>query len=332
MLSSASSVVQDLLCSTDPSIRYLTRTGLLGEDPSSPELAALREEVRTSARVEALLAASSPDGRLPYPANAPWAGAHWVLGCLAEIGYPPGDPRLIPLREQVYEWLFSKEHERSIHKNWRTLAHDGRIRACAAYEGHALYALNALGLADGRAELIVTRLLAWQWPEGAWNCVDNPNSLHWTFSESLAALRGLIHYAKASGNAMAARAAQQAGEVFLEHNLFEVLPLPGAQADALLLHYPVYGRFDVLAALEVMREGGWLNDPRCQSALYWLEGKRLEDGGFPLEKKNWQTGSPKLRGYSPVDWGPAGRGQSNPFVTLHALTILEAAEQPMNRA
>lgn len=314
-----------LFQSLDPSIQFLAHTRLLGEEPNAPSLAPLRDEIRNSARVRALLDTCAPAGRTPPPAGQPYIGSHWVLSSLAEIGYPAGDPRLIPLREQVYEWLFSDIRERSIQKNHPVINLDGEVHACASVEGQALFYLITLGLADRRTEQLASRLIAWQWPEGGWNCVNDPQSLHWTFAEGLAALRGLSLYARTNGSRAAKRAVERAAEIFLSQNLFEVFPLPGVVSDSLLLHFPTYTRYDVLAGLVVMAEGGWISDPRCRPALEWLEKKERPEGGFPMEKKRYQTSDPARRGYSPVDWGPTGRRAANPFVTVQALGVLQAA-------
>jgi hypothetical protein len=78
------------------------RTGVLGESPD--RLADLREEIRHSERVRRLLAPSLSAGSPGIYAK--WQGAHWVLSALADLGYPPGDSALIPLRERVLvAWL-----------------------------------------------------------------------------------------------------------------------------------------------------------------------------------------------------------------------------------
>ncbi len=57
-----------------------------------------------------------------------------------------------------------------------------------------------------------------------------------------------------------------------------------------------------------MAEAGFMNDERCNDALDILESKRLDDGGFPAEKKYYQkiektkTGMRKS-GSSLVEWG-----------------------------
>jgi hypothetical protein len=101
------SIVEDLLASAEPAIRWKVRAHVLCEPAGSPAMTALREEVRGSAVVRRLLApfdarARGRAPRRPRPAvYAKWQGAHWVLAALADLGYPPGDEALHPLREQV---------------------------------------------------------------------------------------------------------------------------------------------------------------------------------------------------------------------------------------
>lgn len=46
---------------------------------------------------------------MPHHPYSKWYGAHWILVTLADLGYPPGDQGLVPLREQVYGWLLPGE-------------------------------------------------------------------------------------------------------------------------------------------------------------------------------------------------------------------------------
>src|SRR5512143_3039611 len=117
--------VEQLLKSNEPSIRYKTWVSVLGQDQEAPEGKAAREEIRTSPRVQALLA-GRVNGEIPFHPYKKWVGAHWVLATLADLGYPPRDESLQPLLDQVYGWLFSKHHERSIRRV------NGRVRRCAS--------------------------------------------------------------------------------------------------------------------------------------------------------------------------------------------------------
>src|SRR6266700_4132350 len=98
------SIVEGLLTSTEPAIRWKVRSRVLAEPAGSRQMTARREEVRDSAIGRRLLA---PFDAAECPAvYAKWQGAHWVLGALADLGYPPGDQVLHPLREQVLgTWL-----------------------------------------------------------------------------------------------------------------------------------------------------------------------------------------------------------------------------------
>jgi len=89
-------MLKALLASDEPSVRLKVRTAVLGEH-ASPDLL---EQIRSSDRVASLLSGRRSDGSVPLHPYAKWCGAHWLLAILAELGYPPGDWSLVPLREQ----------------------------------------------------------------------------------------------------------------------------------------------------------------------------------------------------------------------------------------
>ena len=72
---------------------------------------------------------------------------------LADLGYQPGDMALLPLRDQVLEWLLGEPRRRAADDVYLApiLMIAGRARIHASLEGNALYAFLALGLADQRA-------------------------------------------------------------------------------------------------------------------------------------------------------------------------------------
>ena len=83
--------------------------------------------------------------------------------------------------------------------------------------------------------------------------------------------------------------------------------------------------YDVLYALEVMRDLGRLDDPRCAPGLAMLESKRLPDGGFPLDERIGTTSPVVASRATYAYWGPAGRTRGNPLVTVAALGVLREA-------
>lgn len=78
-------IVDVLLRSEEPSVRWKVRTGVLGEPTDGKAARQLREEIRRSPRACRLLAARDADGRITNPKQvyAKWRGAHWVLATLA---------------------------------------------------------------------------------------------------------------------------------------------------------------------------------------------------------------------------------------------------------
>ena len=90
-------LIDTLLKSDEPSVRWKVMTRVVGEDPEARKVRELREEIRTSPRARALIA--ERDTRFVREAHvyASWRGAHWTLAMLAEIGYPAGDYDYVPV-------------------------------------------------------------------------------------------------------------------------------------------------------------------------------------------------------------------------------------------
>jgi hypothetical protein len=313
-------IVDCLLVSNEPAIRYKLLVNMQGTDPGSPEAIAIRKQIVDSPVVKALLSERGPVGEIPYHPYTKWVGAHWVLACLADLDYPVGDEGLRPLFEQEYGWLLSNHHYRSI----KTI--DGRVRRCASQEGNALYSSCALGFLDDRSEELAVRLLRWQWADGGWNCDKKPGAVNSSFMESLIPLRGLAIYARLTGDPAVSLAAENAAEIFLKRELYKRQKDGGVISDNFLrLHYPCYWHYDILFGLKVMSEAGFIKDPRCNAALDLLESKRLPDGGFPAEDRYYRLTDRPISGRSRVNWGCTSVHRMNEFVTADALYVLKAA-------
>jgi hypothetical protein len=322
-----------LLASPEPSIRYKTRVGVLGESESSRAIRALRQEIKRSPRVAALLAGRASDGRLLRGRGvyAKWQGAHWVMATLADLGYPTGDRELIPIRDQLLDaWLdpfFFEEFEceskeKAYAKNGVPIM-QGRYRRCASQQGNVLYAIVRLGLADRRTEQLVERLLHWQWPDGGWNCDKDPSADSSSFMETLTPMRGLNAFARATGDSRAARAVARASQVFLERELFKRRSNGKTiRAEFTRLHYPLYWHYDILGGLKVLDEAKLAGDRRCDAARDVLASKRLPDGGFPAEARHYKLSHRIELGAEMVDWGGTSKRIANPWVTVDALAVL----------
>jgi len=322
-------ILQRLLGSAEPSVRYLARTSVLGEAPTSPGLVALREEICRSSRVTTLLSCVVADEAL----YAKWRGAHWVLASVADLCHPGVGGAVRGLRDAVVSaWLepqFFVDGNARGRVGGRTgvpVLH-GRHRRCASQQGSALLSSCRLGIVDDRTDALAERLLHWQWPDGGWNCDKNPAATHSSFMETLLPMRALHAYGTATGNDAALRASRAAAEVFLTRRLaYRASTGDVIDAGFMVLHHPLYWHYDVLGGLVAMGELGLLGDERCSRALDHLESLAI-DNGWPAARRFYQNADPGRAHYDWVDWGPTGSRRPNEWVTTRALGVLRAARR-----
>ena len=69
----------------DPAVAYRSRILLVDDDPDSPVMTALADQVRESPDCNAVIEGCFPVARHPY---RKWQGPHWALTQLAERGGP----------------------------------------------------------------------------------------------------------------------------------------------------------------------------------------------------------------------------------------------------
>ncbi len=287
--------------------------------PADPET--LRDLTRGSPAVLQLLAAVKKESTMDRHPYEKWLGAHWILNGLAELDYPPGDEALVPLKDQVLEWIRSDE----VRVKQTFLVAD-RYRRHASQEGNVLFSLGRLGLADPRLEHVAGDLLRFQWPDGGWNCDRRPETKTSTFTHTSIALRGLVQYARGNPDPAIHSAIERAAAFLLERQLF-LRKSTGApiRPEFVQLTYPDYHFYTYLFGLKIMAEAGYLQDSRCSAALDLLESQFIEGQGWKIEKKYYQYSRPRKNRYSPVRWTAFRNGRANLFLTAEALRILRQA-------
>ncbi len=329
-------LIQRLLRSPEPSIRWRTRVRVLDEPRQRPLVRALEREIRDSPRVERLLTRS----REKFTAGTfggiyrYWQGIHWALTALADIGYPDGDPALRPVLDRAAAMWTLPQYDRTLAVTGTTVAPardavlclNGKYRRCASQQGNALLYLSRLGQGAEPAAHLADLLARWQWEDGGWNCSRSPSAHVSSFMETLSPLRGLAAYAEVSGAPKALRTAQRAAEPFLERRMFRRRTDGSVMRPRFLqLHYPLYWYYDVLGGLKGMAEVGRIRDPRCAEALDWLEGRELPAGGWPADARQYHVSAAYEHGAEYVDWGAPARRRANDWVTTDALYVLNAA-------
>jgi hypothetical protein len=304
-----------LLASREPAVRALTHRELLGRRSPRDE-----EAILDGPAVKSLLAGQQPDGGFGgHPYNK-WVGAHWRLVSLVELAIPAGEPRAIAALDTVLAWLTGSGHVKGV----PVVA--GLARRCGSQEGNALAVASRLGQAtDPRAEQLATSLVGWQWPDGGWNCDRDPDAHRSSFNETLAPMWGLHEYATATGDTDAARAADRAAELFLEHRLYRALSTGERINDEWLTpHWPPYWHYESLQALVILARMGRASDPRAGDAIGELAARRHNDGRWRGSRKWWNPPTPNgRRAPEAIDWSEDDLGDR--MTTLRAMTVLRAA-------
>jgi hypothetical protein len=329
-------IIEKLLKSKEPSIRYKVKALVLGASKNNKEIKKLGVEIKRSRRVRDLLKKHRKDGKIEPMRHIykKWSGAHWILATLADIGYPEHDHKLYPAIAQVVgAWLdpvFTGKYICSVpvpaFKDKAVPVIQGRARRCASQQGNALFSALKLGFNDESTDRLAALLMDWQWPDGGWNCDRKPGANHSSFWESLIPLRALSLYARIQKSRKALSAAEKAADLFLRKMLFKKESNGQLMNEHFVkLHYPCYWKYDILFGLKVMAEAGLINDRRCRPALDLLEKKRLQDDGWPAEERFYRTGDSKQSGVDLVDWGGVNKKVLNEWVTVDALFVLKKA-------
>ena len=107
----------------------------------------------------------------------------------------------------------------------------------------------------------IERLLAWQWPDGGWNCDKRPEASHSSFNESWGAMRALAVFAAMHADAPLGRdaraGADRAAEFFLAHRV-DRSHTTGELAHPNLdgMRWPPYWHYDRLVGLRMLHRRG----------------------------------------------------------------------------
>jgi hypothetical protein len=188
----------------------------------------------------------------------------------------------------------------------------------------------ALGAYFGRpSETLARRLLAGQLDDGGWNC-EAPRSTRSSFHTTICVLEGLLEYERAApqiASQIASRtvsgiaAARRRGEEYLlKRGLFRRLST-GEVVDPAFLQFafPPRYHYDVLRALDYLRNAGVPPDARAGDAFDLVESKRQADGRWLLDAA-----------YNEALAFPFGEsvGQPSRWNTLRALRVLRWYKQP----
>ena len=261
----------DWLLDSDPAIRWQAMRDLADASPQA--IAAERARVPREGVGAEILARQGADGSW-HRAGAPdWLPTLFTMIFLRATGAERADPAVdsaVSRLEAGFRW-----HEEFGKKPF----FEGEVEPCI--NGGTL----ALGAYFGRpAAQLAQRLVSEQLEDGGWNCAA-PMSVRSSFHTTICVLEGLLEYERAIGSAPEIAAARRRGEEYLlERGLFRRRS-SGEVANAAFLNFafPPRYHYDILRALDYLRNAGVAPDVRVAEALRVVESRRQADGRWLLE-------------------------------------------------
>ncbi len=305
--------VIDWLLDSDPSIRWQVMRDLTHEQ--ADVIAAERSRVATEGWGARLLALQAPDGT--------WAGSAWshewtdtfhVLELLRRLGLDPGSEQARRAVDLVRERVTWRDSE------FETPWADNRF-----FEGEVEPCINGNVVATGSYFAVdmtplVDRLLGEQLPDGGWNCEVENGATVSSFGTTINVLEGLLEHERAIGGSDGVGEARRRGEAYLlERRLFR-RKTTGEVIDPswLRFSFPTWYHYDVLRALDYLRDAEVTPGERVEEAIGVVEGNRDPEGRWPLQ--NVHEGEAHFQMED-------GEGKPSRWNTLRAMRVLLWAAQ-----
>ncbi len=304
------SSVQDwLLEPSDPSVRFRTRTELLGHEFTSPELADYKRQILESAPVRNLFAKMHPDGYWLHKKKgtteyigagveyASTATTHYCLAFLSELGLTRENP------------LIEKAAERYLNLQ----AADGDwLMHLSCLLGYNIKTFIKLGYRDDRRLMkSVDLLLKSCRHDGGYLCDMHEKRTGRKKPKSCirGSVKALEAFAELGPEYRDHPACTNLVAYFLDRNgIFTRSDrLRPVNKDVLILSFPFLWNSGLLQILLSLARMGYGKDERLQSAWNLLESKQDKDGKYPLD---WTP--------TQCPWKVGNRGVQNKWITFYS--------------
>lgn len=293
--------VVNWLLDADPAIRWQVHRDLIGSGRTVVE--AERNRVATEGWGARLLDLQGEDGNWgggPY--SPKWISTTYTLLLLRHLGVDPHDPAVRSSIDRVHDHVVM----------------GGRSRPFFSYStemcitGMAL-ALGSYFLDDATTIQQPEYILENQREDGGWNC--QTTSTRSSFNTTISVLEGLLEYENAiGGDKTMADARSRAHEYLMDRRLMYSLRT-GELINKRwqLMSFPPRWFYDVLRALDYLRDAGAEPDPRCEEAVDVIRSKRSNDGTGPLQNRHPGKTHFEME---------AGSGKPSRWNTLRAIRVL----------
>ncbi len=287
----------------DPAIRWQVMRDLTGAPVSVVHRE--RRRVATESWGARLLSLQGVDGQWGGGAYSPkWTSTTYTLLLLRHLGIDPAGRSTRGAVRRVDANITMGSAEQPLFGYRGETCITGMALALASYFG-----------VDRDRHGIVEFLLDEQLDDGGWNCeAARSGSTRSSFNTTISVLEGLLEYERSVDADTRIAAARRRGEEYLLQRRLLRRAQTGELVDRrfTMLSFPPRWYYDVLRALDHLREAGSSPDHRITDAVELLESKRRKDGTWPVQNHH-----PGLEHFSMEQTGTPSR-----WNTLRALRVL----------
>lgn len=271
------------LLDSDPAISWQATRDLT--DAPTEAVASKRSRVSHEGIGGAILNLQQQDGSWRFRDAPAWLTTLFTIQLLRATGIDPAEPAVMTAMDRL-----------EVGVRWNNLGGRWDLRAPETggntfFEGETEPCINGGALASGAyfghpVEALAHRLLREQLEDGGWNC-EAPKSSRSSFHTTICVLEGLLEYERAVGSAPEVAASRKQGEEYLlTRGLYRRLSTgEAANPEFLEFAFPPRYHYDVLRALDYLREAGVEPDPRFADSVEIVQSKLQTDRRWLLDAK-----------------------------------------------
>lgn len=316
-----------LLDESQPSVRYLTLTGLLGRSEGDAEVKAARKNISRKGWVKEILDRRTPSGYWVSEKSLygpKYISTNWMLLILSDLSVTKEEGSIGKICE---DWMkrFGAEDG-----GFDSSSRGSPKRGHLCITGNTARALVKFGYADHPR---VRKAFEWfvenQAALGGWSCWNYGSGPRGRNLDSWEPLSAFAVYPREKWTRGMKLAVEKGAEFFLERELHR----QGDPYDPWYrFHYPIHYYYDVLVGLDFMTALGYAGDKRLGYAVSLLKKKRRPDGRWNLDSVNpdpespmgkWDLGHPRQ---ASVPFSLEKAGEPSRMITLTALKVLSRIE------
>jgi squalene cyclase len=309
----SNAVMHWLLEDSQPSIKYLVLTQLLGRTESDPDVRSARELLTHRGWAAEILSKQYPDGwwvsgkSLSRPK---YTATYWMLLILSDLGVTKEEPRIGQACELWLDKFAKKDggfgYDRARISELCITASTAKSLIRFGYSDHP------------RVKTALQWVIKDQKENGGWRCGWRGGIIDGWEPMSLFA-----NYPKAKWTRSIKHAVERGAEFYLSREMHR----EGKRYEPWYrFHYPVHYYYDLLVGLDFMTTLGFGDDRRLKFAISVLKEKRRPDGRWNLDAVH-----PDLEGriaelYArkpPTPFSLEPVGQPSKMITFLALKVLK---------